>query len=131
MVAIGLVLEVFQGVYNFDPPEFWYNTDDKTSGEDAEFHLTDLNPSQHDRITVECTNWRNETPAGRELFTERLRASGLCVPASVFLENDEDVFNTMFYASLTPDAAHKSLETFLALVQLHPATEGNACAKTA
>ncbi|HKX73553.1 MAG TPA: hypothetical protein VJM32_06040 [Candidatus Saccharimonadales bacterium] len=134
MVAIGLVLEALHGLYEFDPPEFWYNTpEDDASG--IEFRLEDSAPDTHTTIVLECTTWRTldrENPEPEyDAFVAALRQSELCIPDSVFYEAKG--FNAHFYVRLTPDAAADPLTSFLALVNLHPElanTDGEANSQT-
>jgi hypothetical protein len=134
MVAIGLVLEAFQGLYEFGPPEFWYHhAPDAMDG--LEFRLEDSAPDTHSTIVLECTTWRtldrkNPEPA-YAAFEEILRQNELCVPDSVF--HEVTGFNAHFYVRLTPDAAADPLASFLTLINLHPALAeagGNADSQT-
>jgi hypothetical protein len=134
MVAIGLVLEAFQGLYEFEPPEFWYhNAPDDVDG--LEFRLEDSAPDTHATIVLECTTWRTLDRANPEpayaAFEEILRQSELCVPDSVFHEVVGP--NACYYVRLTPDAAADPLASFLTLVNLHPVLAeagGNADSQT-
>lgn len=130
ITVIGLVVEAFQGLYRFDPPEFWYHTTEDGEKE-KEFRLEDTTPHSHTKIKLECTNWGiypDQDGYNQQLETAvtALRESGLCLPLNIY-HRDKTI-----HATLTDAAARRPLETFLRLVNLHPALgNGNTDADTA